>query len=635
MKSLKRDYWIAFWVYSVITIGSVLLMKLIQIPSYRLNEALIPKTFLLFCGFMIVLVYFVKIPRIHRIKEWISVLILGFFLTVFTVFLLRNTYYGFNGVENDVEFITASVTRYANSWTFHDFSYQDLSGFYPPLYFYILGKVAWLTGIEPYMMVRYGLFAVCFFLPPLFFLAWSKVIRPQFALFFTFALIFVYPHTPFALYYKAYEFIALSFIVPWWFAFAEPLKGTPTERKKYLRFLFVGGILGAIIFQVYYYWFFAFIIYTAIQLVIDLFRKQTWKEVFKKYSHTFYVLLLTGAFSMLYILPMVLDFLTVAFNPVQNKYFYFDMLNIEPKITADIEGLVLLISLFTIFIFSQKRKFVSKLLLLLLSIYIWQFVGHVGLTIDKPNLHFKMKELLYYVLMAGFSYLMYMVTTSKRFREYRKTITVAVLVLIVIIFGQKMLDVKDHRYNRTAQNSYVPPEVKTLQQFDYKNKVVLSVYNKLHTYLPVFDFFSHEVLFSHHSAQREERLVFLRDLGQSQNPEFVAWMLTYNKYDKVDYIWMPKPKEGSATQILKNNILVYPDGKLRIPINHYPDLKHVYIKFNQSIYQAPYFKQLKKGETLYEIQGVTPDQYDQFTAEEKDFADQYMNDQIKVQLHSK
>lgn len=636
MKSLKRDYWLAFLIYAIVTIGSAGIIKLMNIPNYRLNEALIPKTLLLFCGFLIILVYFVKVPRIHRIKEWISVLILGFFLTVFTVFLFRNTYYGFNAVENDVEFITASITRYANTWTFHDFAYQDLSAFYPPLYFYILGKIAWITGIEPYMMVRFGTFAVCFLLPLLFFLAWSKVIKKQFAMFFTYALILVFPHSPFSLYYKAYEFIALAFIVPWWFSFVEPLKGLPEDRKRYIRFLLVGGLLGSLIFQTYYYWFFAFIIYTALQLVFDFFRKESRKDILTKYKHIFLVLVLTGGFSSFFIVPMVWDFLTVGFNPLQNRYFYFDMLTIEPRITADMEGIILLISLFTLVVFSQKQKIVFRLLLILFSVYIWQFVGHVGLSIDKPNLHFKMKEMLNYILMAGFSYFVYLLTISKRFRAYRKNITVAVLAIIVLVFGQNVLDVKDHRYNRRAQKSYVPQEVKTLKQFDYKDKVVLSIYNKLHVYLPVYDFFSHEVLFSHHSGQREQRLNFLKELSKYRDARFVAWMLTYNKFDKVDFIWLPtSSSQNKPTQYLSNNIVIYQDASIRVPINHYPGLKHVYFKFDQRIYQPPYFKQLKKGETLYEIQSVNASDYYEFSTEQKQLADRYMSDEVKQQLDQK
>ncbi|HYN88340.1 MAG TPA: arabinofuranosyltransferase, partial [Ardenticatenaceae bacterium] len=107
--------------------------------------------------FVTALLALAALPLRHGWKYELAVALFSLFLTVVAFLPLKNTPFGLNGALHDQAYYTAAVTKFAAFRDNVDIIYKDLPSFYPPLYFYILGRLAAFSRVEPYLMIRYGL----------------------------------------------------------------------------------------------------------------------------------------------------------------------------------------------------------------------------------------------------------------------------------------------------------------------------------------------------------------------------------------------------------------------------------------------------------------------------------------------
>lgn len=600
----KWEKGILFAVYLLVTISLSVAILLMHIPNHLVLNLLIPK-FLILSHALFLLVLFVwKSDWIQRNRDWLAVLVLSSFLTLFTVFLYRNTAFSFSGIEDDLKFITASITKYANYWSWVDFSYKGLSAFYPPLYFYVLGKIAWLCDIEPYRIVRYGLFAEMLLLPPLVYLAWSKRVSSLFALFLTYGLLFF----SYNLNMKPYEMLTLFLLLPWWWTYGEPLGGIPEDPRRRLRMILLGGFLGSLLFQTYYYWFFLLIVSFFVDFAFHCLQKKSLREWWKQKIHPFFVLVSTGFFSSLYIVPLLIDFLRYGVKPLQNRFLEAYMLDIPfyQLSFADPRPWVFLIGAFSLLFFWRRETVISRSLMLLVACYVWQWLGNLVIFFNNSLLHFKMHEMFRWLAVIGASYLLVRLVQHRRFAEHSRSLVAGILFGYLILFGQYFILVQNSQNFKEAMVAHVPREVSILKQVEVKDKVILTDKEKLQLFLPIFDFVSRQYAFSHPASRRDERIAFLQTLAKQKDPRFVAWLLRYNHYDPVDYVW------------LTNN-------RLSLVVDQFPNFtsKTITISFSPGIFQSPYFVRVRAGEDLFRVAHLKKQLFQEFTPEQKRIALKY------------
>ncbi|WP_044641469.1 arabinofuranosyltransferase [Risungbinella massiliensis] len=611
--SLTQKKRITFLLYLTITFISSIGLKLVGIPNYKIWEKLFPN--LLWLGMILGILWILFQKRVRIVSEnteWWTVLWFGYLFTLFNVFVLRNTYFSYSGVESDLEFVTAAITKYANYHTFVDFTYKDLAAFYPPLYFYILGKIAAIIGIEPYQIVRYALFALAAILPPMIYLLWSRLISKRFSMVFTISL-FLLLHVSF--FHKQYEFLSLALIIPWWFTYAQP-KVKPDGRKRYFSLL-VGGILGAILFQTYYYWFFLMILYLILQFWVSLYQKRSWQAAMRLIGHPLLVLVVVAFFSALFWLPLLINLFEYGVYPSQAHYFKQYMLDLPLRFSS-MSDFAFAIGFIALIFMTQINSYYKRFGWLMITCIVWQMLGHVGLAIGKPLLHFKMLDFLHLLTLIGIAGIINWVTNLDKFKEYAKTILATVLILLIMVNGQIITDFQYGEAYRKAVTESKPSDVKYVQQnLDYKGKVFLTDQYKLHSFLPTYDFISWGVFYSHHSGMREERIEFLDELSKFHNPVFISYMLRNNRFDQIDFLYL-KDKN-----VIEFTMDPYPNVSRS-------ELEKKKISFDSSALTGGGF--VDKGRGILQITEQSDEVVPTFTEEEKRFAKRFLDPKLLKQI---
>ena len=202
-------------------------------------------------GFVGLLLLIFALPLPDEVRFELAVGTVGLFLTTALALMLKNTPYTVGAVTGDQRFYTYSVTKFAAYAGYVDAVYRDLPTFYPPLYYYILGRLAALLHVEPYHMMKTGLLATTFVMPYFSTWLWRRIVDYKLAVAAAFVMV-IYQQ-----WFKPAEWLTLVLFIPWWLYWVEDVgQQRPVTWRGQLRWWLLGGLLGALIFQTYYYWFF-------------------------------------------------------------------------------------------------------------------------------------------------------------------------------------------------------------------------------------------------------------------------------------------------------------------------------------------------------------------------------------------
>ena len=228
-------------IISIVSILTVIFLSLFLnrevFRGYPYNEML-PGTLVLFVFLMLIVIYTLRGRFLDKNRNLIAVHLLSVFLTTLLVFLFRETAYGLNGISGDAGFNSAMITKFSYYWKNTDFDYKHLPAFYPPLYHYILGKIALIFSIPPYKMIKYGFIAAAYFLPICSYGLWKRIVGRHAAVLFTFVFSLSMETL---LLYKTYEFIGLMLFIPWWLFYVERIT-IDGERKQPNRYFYLKGV---------------------------------------------------------------------------------------------------------------------------------------------------------------------------------------------------------------------------------------------------------------------------------------------------------------------------------------------------------------------------------------------------------
>ena len=93
-------------------------------------------------------------PATAATRGWLVTGLVGAFLAAGAALVLSGTDFPPLGIALDQGFRAASVTKYAHTLALVDFAYKDLPAFYPPLFFWVLGRGAAWLGVEPYEALK-------------------------------------------------------------------------------------------------------------------------------------------------------------------------------------------------------------------------------------------------------------------------------------------------------------------------------------------------------------------------------------------------------------------------------------------------------------------------------------------------
>ncbi len=470
-----------------------------------------------------------RVPHV----AYAAVLALGTGLALGFYTLFKATPFGLNGFDGDAWFCNAAVTRFSETWSFADFGYRDLPSFYPPLYFWVLGKLAVLSEGPAFTMWRNGVIIGGFVYPILLFWIYRKVIGTAAAAVYV-GLVFLLWNDIYL--YKPYTFVAHTLFVWWVLHFI----GRPSLD---VRSIVAGSVVGAVIFQINYYAFFVLAVALAVIVAYHLVSKRAAELTANKSV----LLVLIGAvvLSSLYWAPLLSSLATPGAESIQNRWFQDKHLEFWSPFRGVFNISAVLALLGLGYLVAQKDRASRLGLVLFVSCYAWYATSYAtSIGLDLPLLHFRTNDLVPLVV-APFAALA-VVAIFKAVAQTRFAARVpawATLAAVVFVgFGAQRYFLSTTRsdlYRTTFAERYVTdPQLDRFLQSNLTDKVLLGglAARRLSAQYPVYSFIAPSAFFSHPAGKFSERLGFLSKISRMMNSERFAQQLADNPFDRVDFV---------------------------------------------------------------------------------------------------
>lgn len=191
-----------------------------------MQDTVVPMSILLGASLLVSVVYLCPLSFICKRREIITAYVLAISQSCLFWFLFRKTPFGLNGYFGDEHYIVAAIEKFKYYSTNVDFSYAHMASYYPPLYFYLLGKIAAWFNIPAYTAVKWGFIGAAFILPVAMYHLWRPIIGKKSAI----VLTVLFQLTSFDL-FKTYEFATVVLFVPWWLIFRRTQNRKHVENK--------------------------------------------------------------------------------------------------------------------------------------------------------------------------------------------------------------------------------------------------------------------------------------------------------------------------------------------------------------------------------------------------------------------
>ncbi|MFA5884352.1 MAG: arabinofuranosyltransferase [Acidimicrobiia bacterium] len=470
-------------------------------------------------------------------------LLTGLFLCGGAAVLLNATAFGPLGAVADQGYRTAYLTKFGHGWGLVDYAYKDLPSFYPPLYFWVLGRLSALLGIAPWQMLKIGTLAVAFLVPTGGWLLWRPIVGPRRA-----AVVVVVTSIAFQEWYVPHLWLAIAVFVPWWLSFVLGVGRAPGRRLG-RGGVAVGIVLGAVVALTYWY----VLLIGLVQLVGLLAARRIFRHhrrTPEPPSRRDAALVLGGVavVTIPYWLPLAVSILTTpGAQPMQNRYFTPDEVSLPfPFLTFDLQGAVLLAGLVSLVATAHRRRVSMHLLGLLGAAYVLYLVGYLGFLVDNPLDTLRTQGLIEFLLAAGAALgaadlwraaTTWQLPTRVDPRAARAVVAVGAVVL-VFAFGQHA--VRDVPYLEQQRGAQYPTRL--IDRFEratggkYEDAVVLTDVTDLSSFLPTYVFNTSNAHYSHPAALFNDRADLLTRLAGESDPEVFELAFLHNRYDAIDLV---------------------------------------------------------------------------------------------------
>ncbi len=537
------------------------------------------------------------LPLRDPLRFELAVGVVSLFLTATLALVLKNTEFTVGAVTGDQRFYTYSVTKFATYAGYVDAVYRDLPTFYPPLYYYILGRLAALFHIEPFHIMKTGLLVTTFAMPYFSTWLWRRVVDYKLAVAAAFVLLF------YQLWFKPAEWLTLVLFIPWWLYWVEDVRQQrPTQWRKQMRWWLIGGLLGALLFQTYYYWFFIGGVSLVLKLAVAWLKRA--KDTVWQLNIRNAIMMLASAalLSSFYWGPYLYSMYTTGgWDPLQNRWLSDGKIPLPlPFLDESISGVLLLSGLIYLVLSAGGNRVSRSLLNLVIAVYIWAALGYVGILTDHPLLTFRAYPVIDYLLALAALLGLLRLWHENLWQRLVPAATVnfrqlapALIVILLLFFGQETINalLKDDNVQK-ALDAHVPQaqlaalDKLTNQQYLNKDILLGNNYADLLAYRPLYTFIPWTATFSHPAGLLHDRADFLERLATTTDPALFAAAFMNNRYSKLDYVLLD-PKDNAWQFSFKD--INFPNRTVSRVIN-----------FAAPLLAQPYFQaQSEAGLTLF------------------------------------
>lgn len=520
----------------------------------------------LFVGLLLLLW---RMPWQEIYKHVFAIGLLSLLLTFVVLATLKTTPYTLDALSGDQGLYTAYVTKFATYSGNVDAIYADLPAFYPPLYFYVLGRLAAWFQIEPFKLLQVGLLATTLLLPYALAWFWRQVVALPLAVAAAFTLLVDQQ------WYKPAEWFTMVLFVPWWLYWVENVtqRTFATWRARW-RWWIVGGVIGALIFQTYYYWFFVGGLSVLIQVTAGLFGRSPIRTISGIVRNTVPMLVSSACFSAFYWGPYLYSMIsTGGWQVLQNRWLALGKIMMPLPFAAEsFAAIGLLVGVLYLAASANTDRVSRSLLYFLVAVYGWFALGYVGMLVNMPLLSFRAYPLVYYVPALGLGFFLMRFWRGDWQGALRKMgnypishlslsrMGATLLIVMAFFFAQTTVVVwlKNEDVPKAVAMEYPAEQMRALDdaiQGDYEDKTILLSrdYADWVAYRPFFTFLAWSAHYSHPAGLFHERLDLLETLTTVHTPELFIAVLLHNRYAQIDHLLLRPMGDAWTMTFLVDN----------------------------------------------------------------------------------
>ncbi|MEW6050726.1 MAG: arabinofuranosyltransferase [Candidatus Zixiibacteriota bacterium] len=473
---------------------------------------------------------------------WAVFLVSTYFVILYGL-LFKGTEYGMNGHWGDNGNRLAEICKImAYISPFQDWYLKDLPSFYPPGWFWLMAIYAKILQIEAYQTIKYGYLLIFLVYPWLLYFSWRKLVTPVAAAAVVVATLFLaYKYMD----WTYYENITAGLFLPWWLHYFEGGKGSPSEPIRFTTREYVSGaLIGAALFLIYYYWFFMALAAVPVTLGYRFLTTRSWSSVWNDVKHKLTLMVGVMALTSIYWLPLIISIFRYGSESMQHLWWNSHHGDLTDQWRAvSFESLWIYVGVFSAF-YLWDRLGRGKLPLF--------FAGGI-LTIQLDRIYnFASKSLqsrkvieLAHVFVAAPLALGVIEVWEKAASHpnVRRGIVGIGLLGAVVVANAHTEDINTEKY-RNAVGQRVPVEdLAVFDSVDTHARVFLTNNYREACYRPYYLFIPYNNMTAHTGGRYSRREAFLREAAKIVEPELLAYALAYNRYDRVDYVYLPVNKD--------------------------------------------------------------------------------------------
>jgi galactan 5-O-arabinofuranosyltransferase len=498
-------------------------------------------------------------------RPWCVAILCGAYLAVGATIALSGSAFPILGTGVDQGFRVAQVEHFIHTLALTDYAYRGLPAFYPPLYFWLLGRIGALTQAPAYQVVKLGALLVAFAVPLVTAWLWLKITpRRAFVIAVVLATVIV-PN-----FYEPHEWLALVIFVPWWLSFVLHVgRAEPLSRRD----LVIGVLIGAVLVAFYYYWFLVGIVQLVALLALRRTARRRSFAVPPAWPRQSAIVLVGAAcVSAFYWLPLLVSIVTTpGSRELQNRFYGAGSVPVPtPFLEFTLRGAVVCFGLLYLLVTARRSALSFPLGTLVAAAYIWFAIGYFAVLLDTPVLTDKLSGLITFALTAGAAIGAVDVAGAiisrwpKTLQTQRRDIRLALVVGAVVlmgVFGQgAILNIP---WVKEQQAAAVPTklldDVERGTRGRYGNGVMVTDLEEIPEYLPVHLFNTWKAHYAHPASLFDQRARFLHRVSTEPDPKVAAAALTRNRYDRVNWLVLRRVEGGFTYAYLAD---AFPNGTM-------------------------------------------------------------------------
>jgi galactan 5-O-arabinofuranosyltransferase len=474
-----------------------------------------------------------------------------YFILIYAI-LLRGTQYGINGHWGDNGYRLAVIRKMMAYNYLADACTKKLTGMYPPLWFYMMALYAKALGLEAWQTLKFGYLVVFILYPWSLYFFWKPLVSSRGAALITVATLF-FAHK--YLDYIYYEHITAALFIPWWLYFFENVPRSEHINKRGWRHYVVGIITGGLLFMTYHYWFFLAVISLPLTLMVRFGENRSWRLLLLNLRHKAIIGAGIAVISSPYWLPNLIMAFKTGIYSSQVTWFSLSHANLTSHwVSRSLDGAMVLAGIFFVGYFWNRWNRAHLALLYaggLILIIMDRALNLGGHSIQTR----KILEFTHVFAFAPLALGIEEIWVKLKEHNNSRMGLLALGLVLVLVFANEHTEIYQSDTYKTGLNQRVPVnDLAVFASVDCYNKVFLTNKYIEACYYPYFVFIGVSDVSAHFAARYGERVAFLRTASTVSKPDLFAYLLTYNRFDKIDYIYLPYKAQSRSYEFVANMV---------------------------------------------------------------------------------